>query len=287
MNVLRVDYQASNAAELFTKTVRETGFGVLINHPIKEKDITEFYKAWEAFFLTSYKNKEFYLVDPKKQTGWVPPSISETAKGNPIRDIKEYFNFYNWGVCPVELREMTLSLYNQLFSVGLTLLEWIQKNTPEEVKTKFSEPLTDMVRSSKHNLFRVNYYPALTGNEEPGAVRAAAHEDIDLITVLTAGTNDGLQAMDVKGNWYDIPCEHGNLVINIGDMLKEASGGYFPSTKHQVLNPKGEGAKKSRMSCPLFIHPRGEVKLSERHTADSYLHERLVELGLRESGVQY
>ena len=83
------------------------------------------------------------------------------------------------------------------------------------------------------------------------------------------------------GNGNPIPCEHGNLVINTGDMLQEASAGYFPSTVHRVLNPTGDAAQRARMSCPMFIHPRDEVILSERHTRASYLHERLVELGFR------
>ena len=281
MKVKRVDYQSDSAAKEFTQSLRETGFGVLINHPIKEKDITELYRAWEAFFLLPSTVKEIYEVNPATQTGWVPPQIAEIAKGHTVRDIKEFFNFYDWGVCPVDLREMTHAIYKQLLDVGVTLLTWIEANTPDEVKAKFSQPLTKMIEHSPRHLFRVNYYPPLKGDEEPGAVRAAAHEDIDLITVLTAGTHDGLQTKDLQGNWHDVPCEHGNLVVNIGDMLQEASAGYYPSTTHRVLNPAGNNARKMRMACPLFVHPRDEVVLSERHTRASYLHERCVELGLR------
>ena len=82
------------------------------------------------------------------------------------------------------------------------------------------------------------------------------------------------------GSWMDVPCDFGNLIINIGDMLQEASGGYFPSTSHRVINPSGKASQKSRISLPLFLHPRSEVKLSERHTQKSYLLERLKELGI-------
>ncbi len=83
-----------------------------------------------------------------------------------------------------------------------------------------------------------------------------------------------------EGDWLDVPCDFGNLIINIGDMLQEASGGYFPSTTHRVVNPEGTDKSKARISLPLFLHPKPEVVLSERHTANSYLMERLKELGV-------
>jgi isopenicillin N synthase-like dioxygenase len=64
-------------------------------------------------------------------------------------------------------------------------------------------------------------------------------------------------------------------------MLQEASQGYFPSTSHRVVNPTGENATKSRISLPLFLHPRNEVVLSDKHTHESYLLERLRELGVK------
>jgi hypothetical protein len=75
-----------------------------------------------------------------------------------------------------------------------------------------------------------------------------------------------------------VPCDHGLLIVNIGDMLAEASGQYFPSTVHQVLNPVGGDRSKSRISLPLFLHPRRDVRLSERYTVGSYFDERLREL---------
>jgi isopenicillin N synthase-like dioxygenase len=82
-----------------------------------------------------------------------------------------------------------------------------------------------------------------------------------------------------ENEWMDVPCEFETLVINTGDMLQEASGGYFPSTTHRVVNPEGADQSRSRISLPLFLHPRPEVILSERYTARAYLVERLKELG--------
>ena len=78
----------------------------------------------------------------------------------------------------------------------------------------------------------------------------------------------------------DVPCDFGTLIVNIGDMLQEASGGYYPSTIHRVINPDGADMTKSRISLPLFLHPRPDVKLSDRYTAEAYLQERLRELGV-------
>ena len=98
--------------------------------------------------------------------------------------------------------------------------------------------------------------------------------------ILPAANEPGLQVKAMDGSWLDVPCDFGNLIVNIGDMLQEASGGYFPSTTHRVINPKGADQTKSRISLPLFLHPNPEVVLSERYTAKSYLQERLKELGV-------
>ncbi|MEY2907909.1 MAG: hypothetical protein RLZZ602_432, partial [Pseudomonadota bacterium] len=82
------------------------------------------------------------------------------------------------------------------------------------------------------------------------------------------------------GEWLDVPSDFGYLIVNIGDMLQEASGHYFPSTTHRVINPEGADASRSRISLPLFLHPRPDVQLSDRYTAHTYLQERLREIGV-------
>ncbi|TPW14638.1 MAG: isopenicillin-N synthase [Acidimicrobiaceae bacterium] len=109
-------------------------------------------------------------------------------------------------------------------------------------------------------------------------MRAAAHEDINLLTVLPASNEPGLQVRDVRGNWHDVPCDFGSIAVNCGDMLQLASGGDYPSTTHRVMNPIGEGATRSRLSLPLFLHPADDVRLSADRTAFEYLQERIAEL---------
>ncbi len=113
-------------------------------------------------------------------------------------------------------------------------------------------------------------------------MRAAAHGDINLITVLLAGSAPGLEAQDAQGRWHEVPCDPGMIAINVGDMLEMASGGYFPSTVHRVVNPETTG-RGARFSMPMFLHPRPEVVLKEGTTADDFLQQRLREIGLKKA----
>ncbi|MBO1254552.1 isopenicillin N synthase family oxygenase [Alteromonas sp. 5E99-2] len=278
MKLEAVDYQASDAAVKFATSLRETGFGVLTNHPILQSKVSEIYAAAEVFFNSETKHD--FLYDKETQDGFFPQSVSEVAKGHTVKDIKEYYHFYPWGRCPEELRPLLASYYEQANTLAAELLGWIQDNAPEDVNKGFNEPLSNMINGSDRSLLRVLHYPAFLGDEQPNAIRAAAHEDINLITILPAANEPGLQVKDKDGGWLDVPCDFGNLIVNIGDMLQEASNGYYPSTTHRVINPAGTNMKKARVSLPLFLHPRADVVLSERHTAGSYLEERLKELGV-------
>lgn len=278
MKVQVVDYLDENAGKLFTNSLRETGFGVLINHPIKQELVESIYKNWYEFF--SSDEKEQYAYDPKTQDGYFAPEISETAKGHTKKDIKEYYHIYPWGRIPESLRDEILSYYKLASELAAELLDWVEKYSPADIAKLYSEPLSNMIKDTPNTLLRVLHYPPLTGDEEPGAIRAAAHEDINLLTILPAANEPGLQVQQKDGQWVDVPCDFGSLVINIGDMLQECSAGYYPSTSHRVINPTGKASTKSRVSLPLFLHPRDEVVLSERHTQKSYLQERLRELGV-------
>lgn len=200
-----------------------------------------------------------------------------------MRDIKEYYHYYPWGQCPDNLREEIQNYYDLACGLASTLLGWVEEHSPAQVSQLYSEPLSNMMDGSQQSLLRVLHYPPLLGDERPDAIRASAHEDINLLTVLPAANEPGLQVKTKEGSWLDVPCDFGNLIVNIGDMLQEVSGGYFPSTTHRVVNPENSQHNKSRISLPLFLHPRPEVKLSERYTAGGYLAERLAELREAES----
>jgi isopenicillin N synthase-like dioxygenase len=279
MQVKVVDYRAAGAAEQFTRSLHETGFGVLVNHPIQQALVEKIYADWLGFFNRDEKHQ--YAFSKEKQDGYFSTDISETAKGFTQKDIKEYFHIYPWGRIPTPLKADALQYYEQANGLARQLLSWVEQYTPAEIARHYREPLSNMIKDSQLTLLRVLRYPPLTGKEPAGSLRAAPHGDINLLTILPAANEPGLQVQGKDGEWFDVPCDFGMLIINIGDMLQEASQGYYPSTQHRVVNPSGDGAKKSRVSLPLFLHPRDEVVLSDRYTAHAYLEERLRELGVK------
>lgn len=277
-----IDYEAKNAPAEFVKSLRRTGFAVLKNHPISESYLNQFYQQWlSEFFYQPDDIKQSFTSKTGSQSGFFPTEASETAKGHDIKDIKEFFQFFpKYQDVPDALSESTNAYFNLGNQIASQLLQWIETHTPSDIQTKYSQPLCSMIDNSELTLLRMLHYPPITGDEQPGAVRAAAHEDICLLTILPSANEAGLQIKTKDNRWYDVPCEFGHLIINIGDMLQEASGGYFPSTTHRVVNPKTSQRNQSRMSAPLFLHPNPDVILSERYTAHTFLTERLIEIGI-------
>ncbi|MFT2091809.1 2OG-Fe(II) oxygenase family protein [Paraglaciecola sp. 2405UD69-4] len=278
MELIAVDYQAPNADKLFVESLHKTGFGVLKNHPISQERVTSIYKNWQVFFNSEEKNE--FLYNRETHDGFFPTSVSETAKGFKKKDIKEYFHFYPWGRCPESLKQEIADYYRDTNALASELLSWVEKYSPADISSKYTQSLSSMVTESEQTLLRILHYPPLDGSEEVDAIRAAAHEDINLLTILPSANEPGLQVKGTGDSWIDVPCDFGNLIVNIGDMLQEASAGYFPSTTHRVVNPEGSDQTKARISLPLFLHPNPEVVLSDRYTAKSYLKERLEELGV-------
>jgi isopenicillin N synthase-like dioxygenase len=279
MYVKVIDYSSSEAAQEFATSLRKTGFAILKNHPISQKLVEMVYQDWKEFFE---KDSKFdYLYDPKMipQRGYFPFK-SESAKYHSIKDLKEYYHYSSEKDLPREMGNNTQLLLQEMLALGYGLLEWIEKALPEEIENALSMPLCQMIQNSDTSVLRVLHYPPLIENEKDISTRSAAHEDINLLTILPASTAPGLQVLDKSGNWHDVLCDYGTLIFNVGDMLQEATKGYYKSTTHRVVNPVGELAQKSRYSLPLFLHPRNEVQLSETHTAKSYFVERFRENGL-------
>ena len=276
MNVETVDFKDPDAPIALQRSLRETGFAVLANHPIDAHRIDDIYAKWGEFF--GGETKFDFTVEPPRHDGYFP-FRSENAKDSPIKDLKEFFHIYPGCPLPAELAEDTKSIYAQLEKLGVLLLSWIQEQTPAEIRSEFTMPLDEMMQNSAQSLLRILHYPPVT-DAEPGAIRAAAHEDINLITLLLSGSKPGLQAKDAKGNWHDISCDAGMITINNGDMLAMASDGFYPSTTHRVVNPDAT-QNESRYSMPMFLHPRSDVDLKPGITADNYLQQRLKEIGLK------
>lgn len=279
MNVLSVRYRNNREAPLqFISSIRDTGFAVITDHPISQTLVSEVFAEWKAFFESEIKHR--YTFKQETQAGYFP-FRTENAKNSAVKDLKEFYHYHDWGTLPENVSSKSRELFDQMTALAVELLGWLDDHTPPEIRREFSTPLRDMIQGSRETLLRPIHYPPLTGGEEQGAIRAAAHEDINLITILPAATAAGLEVQDKLGNWHQVSCDPGQLAINAGDMLQMASQGFYKSTTHRVVNPMGPEAKLPRYSMPLFLHPRSDVRLSPEHTAGSYLNERLREIGLK------
>ncbi|MDA9929909.1 isopenicillin N synthase family oxygenase [Alphaproteobacteria bacterium] len=276
MKVATVDYKSANAAATLSQSLRDTGFAVLANHPISSDRITDIYENWGQFFADTKKFD--FAVQPPAHDGYFA-FRSENAKDSPVKDLKEFFHVYPGCDLPEELTAITRTIYAELDALGREILGWLDAQSPVEVASQLSMPLADMMEDSDQSLLRILHYPPVE-NAEPDAIRAAAHEDINLITLLLSGSKPGLQAKDAAGNWHDIACDAGMITINNGDMLAMATGNHYPSTTHRVTNPDAK-QNESRYSMPMFLHPRPNVFLQPGLTADDYLQQRLREIGLK------
>lgn len=277
MQILNIDYQSSNAPNLFCESLKKTGFAVLSNHPISTDLIKRAYHQWTNFFNSESKIK--YRAKKPAQDGYFP-FRSENAKNTRISDLKEFYHFYPHGQQPLETQELSMALYHELTGLASLLLAWIENGLPSEVSALLSMPLKDMITDSENTLLRILHYPPIHGDVEEGAVRAAAHEDINLITLLPAATAPGLQVLDTSNQWHTVSCDPGSIVVNVGDMLQRCTQNYYQSTTHRVVNPSDTFENSSRYSMPLFLHPRPEVMLGNDCTAMQYLHERLRQIGI-------
>ena len=282
MEVRIIDYNSNDAPSQFVVSLKETGFAVIENSPIKESFLGSVYTEWKDFFYSDIKKK--YLFDHDKQDGFFP-FRSENSKSSSNKDLKEFYHIYNWGRYPEEISSKTKTLFKNLVIFATELLSWIDNNINEEVTNSLSMPLMDMIKDSKSNLMRIIHYPPLIDTDHNDAVRAAAHEDINLLTLLCGSNEPGLQALDNDGHWHDILARPNTISVNSGDMLNMCTGGYFPSTTHRVINPKINSAKMnvSRFSIPVFLHPRDDVILKDKYSSGEYLNDRLNEIGLKKT----
>ena len=272
--ILAIGLDEADAPAKFAKSFRETGFAIIKDHNISSDEIDRMYGVWTDFFASD--EGPSFAVKPGESAGYFGYK-SENAKGSANKDLKEFFHAYQKKELPKVTEKETREFQDKLINMGSTLLGWLDQESVDVLS--FSEPLENMINGSDMNLLRIIHYPPLPDDVEPGEVRAAAHEDINLITLLVTGTEPGLQAKDVNGNWHDVPCKPGYITVNSGDMLSMASKGHYPSTPHRVVNPPKQ-ENRSRYSMPLFVHPRPDVLL-DKMTAGEFLDERLKEIGLK------
>jgi len=279
MDVQRIDIAGAEAGPALARSLRETGFAVLSGHALDAGLLARLYARWGRFFGSDekydYRMRPSALVD--NPVGFVPADVSETAVGGECKDLKEFYQFMPGEMLPPALAADTLAYLDEAFALGARLLASLYRAAPAGTFRRLEAPL-DSVVSRAHSVLRVLHYPPLTGAEARGAVRAAAHEDINLLTLLPVADRPGLELRDVRGEWRALAGRRGDVIVNAGDMLCELTAGYFPSTTHRVVNPSSPAENLSRLSMPYFLTPRLDTVLSARYTAGSYLAERLAQI---------
>lgn len=296
LSLVETDLEAAAAA--FGDAFTRTGFAVVSEHGIEQTVIDRALGATKALFALPEQAKAAYVVaGGAGQRGMTPFGI-ETAKGAEARDLKEFWHvgrelpeghelaaFMPANVWPREwpdFRPRALALYDALEAAGLRVLRAIA------VHLGLAPDVFEAAVRDGNSVLRLLHYPPMRGGEG-ASIRAGAHEDINVITLLLGAEEAGLQLLDREGNWLDIAAPAGSLVCNIGDMLERLSGGRLPSTTHRVVNPAPERASHARYSTPFFLHFRPDYLIETMPggprdwpaiTADEFLKERLREIKL-------
>jgi isopenicillin N synthase-like dioxygenase len=274
------------------------GFIVLKDHSISADLLMRAYALSTTFFDLRLDDKmKFHRQDG--QRGYTPFG-REHAKDSDFPDLKEFWHVGReadagsplatlypanmWPDHPADFREVFLRIYHALDQTGLVLLEAL---TPS---LKVDVDYFQCMAAGGNSILRLLHYPPVADDADPKSIRAAAHEDINLITILVAANGAGLELLDRNGKWLPVETDPGNLIVDAGDMLARICNDVIPATTHRVTNPQGPNI--SRYSMPFFMHPRSDAVLScldscrgegAKHadiTAGDFLKQRLREIGL-------
>lgn len=279
------------------------GFVALKGHFLDDKLVESLYSEVKRFFELPLDIKQKYEIPGiGGQRGYVSFG-KESAKGRKEGDLKEFWHFGQYVEDNPKLAEtypnnVTVEEVPEFNVVGKEAYKMLEKTAKYVLRALalrlgLEETYFDDYIHNGNSILRPIHYPPIV--EEPkDAVRAAAHGDINLITLLMGAQGRGLQVQNHKGEWIDAIAQPDELMINVGDMLSRHTNNKLKSTIHRVVNPPKELWGTSRYSIPFFMHPVSEMKLDvldtcvdEEHpklyedtTAGEFLHERLVELGL-------
>ena len=284
------------------KAFEEIGFISLKNHGFKRELEKQLYSEVESFFNLSIEIKEQYEIPGLGGQRGYTSFGKEHAKGRIEGDLKEFWHFgqeenssksenpYGANVKVKELQSFN-KIGNQSFStledIGIEVLKAIA------LYLNLDEDYFDNKVRGGNSILRPIHYPPIT-QEPKNAVRAAEHEDINLITLLMSASAEGLEVKSKSGHWIKANNSPGEIIINVGDMLQRLTNNRLISTTHRVTNPPKDKWSKSRYSIPFFLHPKASMALNclencispneEKSytdiTAGDYLTQRLKEIGL-------
>ncbi|MFN9162392.1 MAG: isopenicillin N synthase family dioxygenase [Alphaproteobacteria bacterium] len=296
------DGDASTRAE-FTDALmaglRHYGFIILKDHGIHPTVLHDAYAVSKAFFDLSVEEKRRYIRGVDGQRGYTPLG-REHAKDASVADLKEFWHIGRevdqssplartmpsnvWPDDPARFRQTFLTLFAALEDAGFTMLQALAP------ALGVSDSYFRDMATNGNSILRLLHYPPIPDHADPRAMRAAPHEDINLITILVAANGAGLELLDRDGNWLPIETDPENLIVDAGDMLARITNNVIPATTHRVVNPQGPNV--SRYSMPFFLHPHPEAILdcipscrgtktpAPPITAIDFLKQRLKEIGL-------
>lgn len=286
------------------KAYEEVGFVAIKNHGLDDELRDKLYAAVQKFYALPLEVKQKYeIVELAGQRGYVSFG-REKAKDSTVPDLKEFWHFgqtvtdddpikseYPDNILCTEVpefNELGLEAFSRLENAGRYMLRAIA------LYLGLDEFYFDSKIHNGNSILRPIHYGPIT-QEPQSAVRAGAHEDINLITLLMGASADGLEILNKQGEWVAVTALPEQLVVNVGDMLQRLTNNKLRSTTHRVVNPPREKWGTSRYSIPFFLHPRSEMRLDclescvtadnplqyEPISAGEYLDQRLQEIGLK------
>ena len=285
------------------KGFSEIGFIALKGHLLNDKVKESLYDEVKNFFNLSNEIKSKYIISGLASQRGFTPFGKEHAKGRNVGDLKEFWHFGQYVKNEPELenkypKNVMVDELEEFNSVGQKTYELLEETGRHVLGAIACYLNLDETYFDKHifngnSILRAIHYPPIT--QEPNkAERAAAHGDINLITLLMGAQGKGLQVQSNNGEWVDAIAEDDEIIVNIGDMLSRHTNNKLKSTIHRVVNPPKDLWNSSRYSIPFFLHPRLEMPLNcidscvdEQNpkgfkdiTAGDFLYQRLVDLGL-------
>jgi isopenicillin N synthase-like dioxygenase len=258
-------------ADELGRSFREYGFAVIRDHGIPAELIKRAEELSKAFFaLPEEAKKAYHIPGGGGARGYTPFGV-ERAKDAEVHDLKEFWHvgrelpeghplaeYMAANLWPGEVegfRETFTALYAAFEKAGERVLEAIALHLG--LPQGYFKPTVE----DGNSVMRLLHYPPLDGPHAEGAIRAAAHGDINTITLLLGAEEAGLELLTAKGEWLPIAPEPGALVVNIGDMLERLTNGRLRSTTHRVVNPTGPAAYRARYSMPFFLHFRPDFTI--------------------------
>src|SRR6201996_5609390 len=301
------EQQRKQFSDEIGKAFNETGFVTITNHGLDKNLIDKLYADVKTLFaLPDAVKSKYEKPELAGQRGYTGKG-KETAKGFTAPDLKEFWQIGQTVVddpkikaeYPDNLLVDELPSFNTTTFEVYKKLEWAGQHLLKAISVYLELPenyFDDKVHNGNSILRTLHYFPITNPDAlSPDAVRAGAHEDINLITLLIGASADGLEVLTRENKWFPVTAFGSDLVVNVGDMLQRLTNNKLKSTTHRVVNPPRELMKNSRYSVPFFLHPVSDMDLTSLPstvdaanpkkysdvTAGEYLDERLREIGLK------